>query len=197
MNTTQDIATSSALGILAKRPVFIDTETTGLNSTAQICEITVLDTDGTVLLDTLVKPTVPISEGAAAVHGIDDEAVANAPTFVNVFEQFCNATRDRLILMYNAKFDIRMIRQTALAHGLLSQLPESVSASGCAMLFYASHFTNSGRWQKLSEAADQQNIAQPDDLHRSLADTELTRRLFHAMAGQAETTWLKENNNGK
>ncbi len=42
----------------------LDTETTGLGKNDEIIEISILALDGTVLLDTYVKPSIPVSKGA-------------------------------------------------------------------------------------------------------------------------------------
>ncbi|WP_197697277.1 exonuclease domain-containing protein [Streptomyces sp. 3214.6] len=56
--------------------VILDTETTDLPG--QTVEIAVIDAaTGKKLMDTLVKPTEPISDGARWVHGITDEMVAD------------------------------------------------------------------------------------------------------------------------
>lgn len=44
--------------------VFLDTETTGLDGNAEIIDIALVDRDGAVLLDTLIRPTRPIPWGA-------------------------------------------------------------------------------------------------------------------------------------
>ena len=42
-------------------PLFLDTETTGLDGQAEICELSVIDAGGSVLMDTLIRPLQPIS----------------------------------------------------------------------------------------------------------------------------------------
>jgi len=66
--------------ILAHKPdaLIIDTETTGLDDQAQIVQIGVIDLAGNVLLDALVRPSIPIPPAAVAVHHIGDEAVMHA-----------------------------------------------------------------------------------------------------------------------
>ena len=49
--------------------VIIDTETTGLRN-AEIVQIGVLHGSGEVLLDSLVKPTIPIPDKTSLIHGI-------------------------------------------------------------------------------------------------------------------------------
>ncbi|BCC80200.1 MULTISPECIES: 3'-5' exonuclease [Bacillus] len=53
----------------------LDTQTTGLGETDEIVEIAVTDLDGKTLLNTLVKPTVPISDDATMIHGITNKMV--------------------------------------------------------------------------------------------------------------------------
>ena len=60
---------------LLERPdwVILDTETTGLDGSAEIISITVMSSTGEILLDTLLKPSGCIPQDASAVNGITDE----------------------------------------------------------------------------------------------------------------------------
>ncbi|MCW3664158.1 3'-5' exonuclease, partial [Burkholderia cenocepacia] len=58
--------------------ILLDTETTGLDESAEIVEIAVIDDAGNVLLNTLVKPKHPIPNSATAIHGITNAMVATA-----------------------------------------------------------------------------------------------------------------------
>jgi DNA polymerase-3 subunit epsilon len=53
-------------------PLFLDTETTGLDDQAGICELSFVDIAGRVLMDTLVRPHQPIPHEASVIHGITD-----------------------------------------------------------------------------------------------------------------------------
>ena len=72
--------------------VAYDIESTGkspmVDKIVQICLISI-DSEGKrdVLLNTLVNPEMPISEGASEVHGIYDSDVAKAPTFLQIADQ--------------------------------------------------------------------------------------------------------------
>jgi DNA polymerase-3 subunit epsilon len=54
---------------LALDPVFLDTETTGLDAGAQALEIGLVNARGERIFETRLKPTVGIDPTAAAVHG--------------------------------------------------------------------------------------------------------------------------------
>ena len=59
--------------------VILDTETTGLDNTAEAIQIGVLAPDGNVLLNTLVNPICHIPENVTHIHGITNEMVEDAP----------------------------------------------------------------------------------------------------------------------
>ena len=181
--------------------VFLDTETTGLGYEDQIVEIAIIDHHGRALLETLVRPTVPISAEAQAVHGITADDVATAPTFAEILPHLAAALLDRHLVIYNRDFDLRMLAQTLAAHGLLAaegslhqRLDEAFAprAYHCAMLAYAEFWggwnyrRKSYRWQSLTTAARQQHCRLPAGLraHRARADAELTRQLVLKMIAQ-------------
>jgi DNA polymerase-3 subunit epsilon len=112
--------------------VCLDTETTGLGSKAQVCEIAVVNLNREILLNTFVCPTVP--NNATHIHGISDEQTRNAPLWSEVYTSFCRAVNDRHVLIYNAAFDRRIIRSTSLAFGLPTPQASSIT---CAMAKYS------------------------------------------------------------
>jgi DNA polymerase-3 subunit epsilon len=181
-----DLTRNIARAILAAEPVFLDTETTGLGSTDEVIELGIVDMDGTVLLSTLVRPTIPIPAEATAIHGITNEMVADAPTIADLHEQLQALMADRLVVIYNADYDLRMLKQSSGAHGLES--PGLTVRWWCAMRVYAEHAgewnhkSGSYRWHKLAAACQREGVELPAELHRAVADAEATRRLLVKMA---------------
>ena len=160
--------------------VFLDTETTGLGGNDEVVQIAIVDVDGTVLVDTLVKPHRPIPAEATAVHGITDDMVADAPAFDQVWPQVKAIVEAHPIVAYNADFDMRMIRQTLNACGI----PEAIQVTyRCAMKLY-SRFSGYSRWQTLGNALAQCGIA-VQELHDAHADAEAARLLVRHVAGEA------------
>ena len=64
--------------------------------------ITVLTPDGTVLLDTLVRPIESIPADATAIHGISAATVAGAPPFPDLYPQLRALLAQRTIVPYKA-----------------------------------------------------------------------------------------------
>ena len=161
----------------------LDTETTGLRSDAEVCQIAVMNLAGDVLLDTLVKPRNPIPPEAEAIHGISTKTVQDAPPFAHMAVALRQILDGRKCLIYNREYDLRVIRQSALAADLDSMIALPSSAKfECAMLPYAAFvgernaYKADYKWQKL-----------PSGDHSALGDVRATRRLIFQMAGLA---WL-------
>lgn len=98
--------------------VLLDTETTGLGTADQVIELGILGLDGTVLLDTLVRPTCRISPKATEVNGITEEQVAAAPSWAVVWRQAEPLLKGKRLIAYNAAFDVRMLKQSCRAVGV-------------------------------------------------------------------------------
>jgi DNA polymerase-3 subunit epsilon len=151
-----------------------DTETTGLFG-AEIVQIGLLAGDGSVLMDKLCKPSVPIPPDATRVHGISDEHVALAPCFRELHQEFCEAVGERVLVVYNVGYDRGVLTQTCELYGL--PIP-AFSGWECAMRMYAQWWGewNSSRgdyrWQKL-QGGD----------HSAIGDCRATYRLMQRMAG--------------
>ncbi len=176
---------------LAANALILDTETTGLGDDAEVVELAVIDCAGAVLLDTLVRPSGPVPAEAAAIHGITDAMLAEAPTWSELHARFCDLVEGRQVVIYNHEFDVRVINQTARRYGL--QAPQGfdqVLDRGpihCAMQAYArfrgewSEEKGRYRWQKLSTAAQQQGVT-VTNAHRALGDCLMTLGVVRAMA---------------
>jgi DNA polymerase-3 subunit epsilon len=165
------------------RTLFLDTETTGLGSSAEIIDLAIVDVTGTVLVDTLVAPIRPIPPETTNVHGIVDADVIDAPLWIEVYPLVAELLRSRPIVVYNASFDRRMIAGCCTAAGF----PEEEREWHCAMLQYArfagersGHHRNKFRLHKLGDALATFGL-QPGS-HRALSDTMACRNLVLAMA---------------
>lgn len=158
------------------RAVIIDTETTSMNGS--ICEIAIIDAhSGQPLLNTLVNPGEPILPAAHAVHGIsNDEATApGVPTWAQVYRDFEQATRGRVILAYNADYDREVIAADCRRHGL-----------------DGAHVCDTGWWADVmvprSDYAGSRRWLRNDGGHRALGDVLQTRQHLLAMANGWATT---------
>ncbi|HGM4999996.1 TPA: 3'-5' exonuclease [Serratia marcescens] len=167
--------------------LILDTETTGLGDDAEIVEISLIDTSGRVLLNTLVKPRSVIPASATAIHGITNEMVATAPSWPHVCRSLYDIISGRKVVIYNSDFDTRILDQTNDDWGITIHFKIERPTFECAMLAYAEFYgQNSERggykWQRLTAAAEQQGVVIEGAPHRALSDCLTTLGVIKAMA---------------
>jgi len=160
--------------------IILDTETTGLHAGAEIIEISILEvTSGTALLDSLVKPKGNIPRQASAIHGLTTTAVAAAPTWPELHDQVGEILqRASQIVIYNAEFDLRLLRQTRDLYALPPVGPPR-SRYHCAMQQYARFM---GQWDAARQSFRWQALRGGN--HRALGDCRATLQLLKKMSAK-------------
>jgi DNA polymerase-3 subunit epsilon len=172
---------------LSHNPLFLDTETTGTDSKSEIVEISIIDHNGQALINTLVNPLLPIPQDSTRIHGITNAMVENAPRWPDVWPKVRAALAGKHVGVYNAEFDIRMIKQTHTRHFIPWSLTDIHFF--CIMKIYAQFVgewnsrTRSYRWHSLDSAGKRCGIAIPNS-HRALDDTKLAKAVFEFIASQ-------------
>lgn len=162
-----------------QRPyVVLDTETTGLLN-PEIVSIAVVGPQGETILDRRVRPGKPIDPSAAAITGIDDEAVATAPAFPSIEPLVTTALEGQLVAIYNAEFDLSALRNTYARYGL----PLPAFEPFCVMRWFARLYgewnprRNDFVWKPLSTAAAHFRVEQAA-AHDALDDAHTTWRVI-------------------
>lgn len=171
--------------ILGYDPIFIDTETTGFSPTDVVIEIGVVSLSGETLFESLFKPVIPIPAGAIAIHGITEAMVADAPSWKDAWPALQSVLAGRLVGMYNAEFDLKMMKQTHSRYWL--DWPLDDQRFFCVMKLYAAFYGEAStkgrgyRYHKLEAAGAACGIPLPNS-HRAVDDALLTAALFKYMA---------------
>lgn len=165
-----------------RQTIYLDTETTGLDGSAEIVEVAAVDYQGRTLLDTLVQPQGAIPRDAEAIHGISNAMVARAPCWPQVYAELSLMLLSGAVVVYNADFDFRMVNQMNHRHGI----PACLDGWQCAMNRY-SGFAGAWherygnyRWHKLDQAVAA--FGHPPGRHRALSDATACRLVVLGIA---------------
>ena len=163
---------------------FIDCETTGLfpRYGDRICEIALLKIkDGKIYesYQTLINPGRTISPGAAAVNGITDEMVKDAPYFSEIAEKVIRIIGDSVIVAHNAKFDLSFLS----AQFQNARIPLFDNRVIDTLLLARRHYSFASN--SLGNICASLNF-QVKDEHRAMGDVLLTKMVFEKFLADFE-----------
>ncbi|MGV7185470.1 3'-5' exonuclease [Xanthomonas axonopodis] len=150
-------------------PIFVDTETTGLNQDGrdEVLEIAIVNADGTILLNTLVCPARNTAwPEAQAIHGISPQDVAGAPSWSGLLPKIASICAGKTVVFYNAPFDTSFFPT-----GFFQNVE-------CAMRSYSEVNPGHSGWVKLSDAAAESGYASTGAFHRALEDALACRHIW-------------------
>jgi len=161
----------------------LDVETTGLDPYAgdRVCEVAVLRCqtgDELDALQVLVNPQRPMDPRAYAVHGIDDEMLADAPPFDEVAADVLDVIADAVILGHNTPFDLGFIAAEMERAGRV--LPPVVALDTLRL----ARRTFRLRRYSLGPLAEALGVGIRGTAHRAMVDVLQTRAVFQRIVDE-------------
>ena len=169
------------LNVAPEKIVVLDCETTGLDKDRdEILQISLIDGNGEVLLDTYLKPKNATSwPGAQAVHGITPDIVADAPDFSQYKKQVEQIIRGAdLLIGYNLSFDLGFVRAAGVTTRRETKQFDVMKEYAPVHGEWAS-WKGEWKWAKLTECAAHYGFSFA--AHNSLEDAKVTLKCFRAM----------------
>lgn len=198
--TARELAAAWARSVLEREIVILDTETTGLWPEDEIVEIAAVDRHGLVLFEQRIQPRDPsrllkrdrkTGRSAADIHGITPSMLVGQPGFAEIFPALRELINFKSVVIYNADYDMRMLRQDCDRHGL--NLP--LVRAECAMLKFAAWNGAPGRtpgeyrWTRLEEAVSILGLhggTFDQQAHSALGDCQRTLAVLRGMAADGQ-----------
>jgi DNA polymerase III subunit epsilon len=158
--------------------LILDTETNGTGGGTEVIEVSVINTRGEILLDTLVRPKLfTMNPWAQNVHGISLEMLEDAPAWTTVLPQLADLADRRTLLAWNAPFDARMLEQTSTIWNL--HHPRWLFV--CAMRLYAKKRSIKNRGlHKAVVDEGLEHLFEYHDSHRALGDITFVLEVLRA-----------------
>lgn len=156
----------------------VDLELTGLSPQGdRICELAVVVGRGGVVeheLQTLVRTSARMSEGARRCHGITERMLAQAPRFAEVAHDVLHLLSGRVVVAHNVEFDLGFLHRAFDEARVPFPPPVTLDTLLVARRLFA--FPKNGLLDVARELA-----VEPFPLHRALADARTCWRVLHAM----------------
>jgi DNA polymerase-3 subunit epsilon len=163
----------------------VDVETTGTRARRgdRIIEIAVVALDGAapqVVFHSLVNPGIPLPPFVAALTGITEAAVREAPSFDAVVDGLLDALRNTVFVAHNARFDWAFVSaEVERARGLLLQGPRV-----CTMRLARRLLPDLPR-RNLDTVSDHFGIT-IEGRHRAVGDAVAAAQCLHRLVGLAK-----------
>ncbi|EEE0771431.1 3'-5' exonuclease [Salmonella enterica] len=181
---------------LIQEPLFLDTETTGLDAGAQALEIGLVNAQGEKIFETRLKPTVSIDPAAAAVHGISGDDLVSAPSWPDIAPQLQHHIGRCPLVIFNADFDTRILKQTAAAHNDPASWLDTLTVY-CAMRLAAGYYGPTNRYGtiSLSGAVSQAGLSWTGEAHSAVTDAVMTAQVVNNIAGYWHELQCEMNDN--
>jgi len=160
------------------RQIVLDTETTGLNARLgdRVIEIGCIEMRSRRVTDNhfhqYVNPERKSDEGAARVHGISDEFLADKPKFAEIAKQFLDYVRGAELIIHNAGFDLEFL-DLELERAGLGKLADHVA--GVVDSLGMARELHPGKRNSLDALCERYAV---DNAHRTLHGALLDARLL-------------------
>ena len=168
--------------------VTLDTETTGFGQDDEIIEIALWDIQKHRSYATLVQcQQTTIPKEAEKKHHITKSMLRDAPTWPQIWPKLMSYLTRHVIIIYNADYDLRMLKQTARHYNL--PMPEL--QVHCLMKHYSAYVgqpssrAEGHRFLKLAAACTHFQIEHAS-AHRALADAQAAAEVIQKLAALAQ-----------
>lgn len=166
------------------KTIIIDTETTGLEFTSDVLQVSIIDFEGNTLFDKYMKPIKatewPIAE---SVHHISPEMVKDLPTIEYYKEEIQNIINAAdLIIGYNINYDMGILIDKGI--NFYNKDTFDVMKEFAPIYGDWNEKCQNYRWQKLTKCAEYYGYTWEENAHNSLGDTKATLHCYKKMKGE-------------
>lgn len=179
---------------MAARQIVLDTETTGLNARLgdRVIEIGCIEVMSRRVTDrhyhAYLNPERDIEEGAAKVHGLTREFLADKPRFAELATDFLDYVRGAELIIHNADFDVEFL-DAELGLAGLGRLADHVA--GVVDTLAMARELHPGRKNSLDALCERYGVDNAHrTLHGALLDARLLAEIYLAMTRGQESLMM-------
>ena len=147
--------------------VVLDTETTGFAKCDEVIQLSIVDMNNKILFNSYFKPTVESHPRALEVHKLTNQFLADKPKFSEKWEEIAKLLENKIIIIHNEMFDIRLLNQTCERYGIKTNINLNTC---CSMRYFEREMGISKLENILKELS---LIKDGKELHNSLIDCQM------------------------
>lgn len=181
-----------------KRQVILDTETTGLLTSAghRLIEIGCVEMINRRYtgkrFHTYINPQRPVDPEAFAVHGLSNEFLKDKPFFAQIVHELLAFLSGAELIIHNAEFDVGFLNhELKLWDKNAKSILESCSVIDTLILARAKHPGQSNNLDALCRRYQIDNSKR--DLHGALIDAYLLGEVYRAMTGGQDQLFVADD----
>ncbi|MEZ4322197.1 MAG: 3'-5' exonuclease [Myxococcota bacterium] len=167
-----DVSVEEARAELARldgrRWAVLDFETASFHE-PRVIEVGLVASDGTVLMDELVDPRIPITTRVTEIHGLTDTDVAGADAWPAVQARLGRVLREagiEVVVAFNTSFEAMCLAYNAEAYGIAGLEVELVCMQRVALGLLG---PGESGWLSLRRACEEAGVEEVPT-HRAVAD---------------------------
>ena len=144
---------------------FLEVDTDGLQSDADILRIVLVDKSGEPLYAQTFRPRQPLTHQITYLTAIHQEMVEDAPQLAEAWEHITSAFAGRYILSYNLEFDQTKLHENAERYSLAP-----LTVIGACLMQQAQAYAGSYTYPKLATLCATIGFPLPDHPHQTAFD---------------------------
>lgn len=175
--------------------VVIDVETTGLDETDELLQISIIDISGKILFNSYIKPVYHESwPQAEAVNQIGWETVKDSPELWEVSDEISHILQEtKHIVGYNVSFDIECLKRFGIKINTDAEISDVMKMFAPVYGEWSDKY-GCFRWQKLTTCAAYYDIGWENiKAHDSLADCQATLHCYKKLIGGKENEQMQSD----
>lgn len=182
---------------MSVRQILLDTETTGLDPVAghRIIEIGAIEMVERRLTGAqfhrYLNPQRLVDAGAMAVHGLNNQFLADKPLFADVVAEFLSFIEGAELIIHNAPFDIKFLEYEL---GLANISPKSIASRATVFdTLVMARKMHPGQKNSLDALCKRYKVSNSHrSLHGALLDADILAKVYLAMTGGQKSILLTE-----
>lgn len=183
---------------MSHRQILLDTETTGLDPANghRVIEIGAVEMVGRRLTGAqfhhYLNPERLVEEQAVAIHGLNNQFLADKPLFVEIASEFLAFIDGAELIIHNAPFDIKFLENELC---LAKIVPHSIlSRATVTDTLVMARGLHPGQKNSLDALCKRYKVSNSHrHLHGALLDADLLAKVYLAMTGGQKTMLLPDS----